>query len=237
MRKGDIRKAAIIETAENLFYSKGYEKTSIQDVLDALSLSKGGFYHHFESKLSLLDAICEKRMERYAHECRDAIAKNQYKGIDKLNCALSYSSYLKDSSVDFIAIMLKVCYKEGAVMLRDHMKMASMELLSTIVNEAVEEGVAGNIFFARYTDELGGIILSLTSSLTDEISLLSVRENDIRERMAKIQHKIEAYQYTLETLLNAPHGSIRIFDTDINVTVSATLMLIERNETEVAYVS
>ena len=232
-----MRKAAIIETAESLFYSKGYENTSIQDVLDALNLSKGGFYHHFESKLSLLDAICEKRIERYARECREIILQKQYRGIDKLNCALSYSSYLKDSSVDFIAIMLKVGYKEGAVMLRDHMKMATVELLSGIVNETVEEGVAGNIFFAKYTDELGNIILNLSCSLTDEVSLLSVKENDIRERMTRIQYKTEAYQYTLETLLNAPHGSVKIFDSDINATVNAALMMIEQNEPEEARVS
>ena len=66
MRKGDIRKAAIIQAAEQLFYTKGYENTSIQDVLDALKLSKGGFYHHFESKLSLLDAISQQRVENSA---------------------------------------------------------------------------------------------------------------------------------------------------------------------------
>ena len=128
VRKGDMRKAAIIETAEGLFYSKGYENTSIQDVLDALNLSKGGFYHHFESKLSLLDAICEKRVEAYAEQCLTVISEKKLTGIDKLNCALSYASYLKDSSDEFISIMLKVGYKEGAVMLRDHMKLASINL-------------------------------------------------------------------------------------------------------------
>ena len=228
-------KAAIIETAEGLFYSKGYENTSIQDVLDALNLSKGGFYHHFESKLSLLDAICEKRVENYARECRDVIEQKQLKGIEKLNCALAYSSYLKDSSGEFIAIMLKVGYKEGAVMLRDHMKMASIDLLSSIVNEAIDEGVAGNIFFAKYTDELGSILLSLTNSLTDEISELSVRESDIRRRTSQIQYKTDAYQYALETLLNAPHGSIHAFDSDVVSTINAALMLLEQNETEIVH--
>ena len=41
MKKGDARRAAIIETAERLFYLKGYENTSVQDVLDELKLSKG----------------------------------------------------------------------------------------------------------------------------------------------------------------------------------------------------
>ncbi len=230
-----MRKAAIIETAEGLFYSKGYENTSIQDVLDALNLSKGGFYHHFESKLSLLDAICEKRVESYARECREQVAQNGMTGIAKLNCALSYSSFLKDRSGEFISIMLKVGYKEGAVMLRDHMKLAVIEFLSSLVNEAIDEGVAGNIFFAKYTDQMGTILLNLSGSLTDDIALISVRETDIRHRTQDIQYKIEAYQYALETLLNAPHGSIQAFDTDVVATINAALMLLEQSEGQKAF--
>ena len=37
----------IVETAAQLFVEKGYEQTSIQDILDVSGLSKGGLYHHF----------------------------------------------------------------------------------------------------------------------------------------------------------------------------------------------
>ena len=59
MRKGDRRRWDIMLAAEKLFYEKGYEHTSVQDMLDAMDLSKGGFYHHFESKQSVMVAICE----------------------------------------------------------------------------------------------------------------------------------------------------------------------------------
>ena len=230
-----MRKAAIIETAESLFFSKGYENTSIQDVLDALSLSKGGFYHHFESKLSLLDAISEKRVENYANQCKGTIAIGKLTGIDKLSCALSYCSYLKDKSYDFIAIMLKVGYMDGAVMLRDHMKLAAIELFKPIVNEAIDEGAAANIFYTKYNEELSGILLSLANSLTDEISMISVTETDIHERSTKISYKVKAYQYAVETLLNAPHGSINMFDTDVVATINASLMLVEKTQAEKVY--
>ena len=57
MLKGDIRKQAILDTAENLFFEKGYVKATIQDFLDALECSKGSFYHHFESKLQVLTEL------------------------------------------------------------------------------------------------------------------------------------------------------------------------------------
>ena len=50
MKKGELRKEAIMKTAEKLFFEKGFGETSIQDILDELRISKGGFYHYFDSK-------------------------------------------------------------------------------------------------------------------------------------------------------------------------------------------
>ena len=61
MRKGEIKRAGILDAAERLFLEKGYEGTSVQDILDALGMSKGGFYHYFDSKEAVLRAVSERR--------------------------------------------------------------------------------------------------------------------------------------------------------------------------------
>lgn len=215
MRKGDARKAAIIETAESLFYTKGYENTSIQDVLDALNLSKGGFYHHFESKLSLLCAICENRVEKYAEDCRKYIEENKLSPVEMLNCVFSFSSYLKDSSLEYISIMLDVAYRRQQMMLREHMNSAGLMLMRDMIAEAIDRGVAENLFYVRYIPELSGILLNLVSCLTNEVSEIAVNVEEEIPRTRSIQKKIEAYNYTAETILNAPHGSIKLLTEDI----------------------
>ena len=48
----------ILDSARRLFAEKGYEKTSIQDILNDLGdLSKGAIYHHFKSKEAILDRL------------------------------------------------------------------------------------------------------------------------------------------------------------------------------------
>ena len=64
MKKGDLRKKEILSTAEELFCRQGYEKTSVQDIIDRLNSSKGSFYHHFASKEALLEGICRNRAEQ-----------------------------------------------------------------------------------------------------------------------------------------------------------------------------
>lgn len=55
----------ILETAMKLFAEKGYEHTSIQDIINNLGgLSKGAIYHHFRSKEDILNAVTEKMSEQ-----------------------------------------------------------------------------------------------------------------------------------------------------------------------------
>ncbi len=53
----------ILSTSSQLFIEKGYEQTSIQDIMEALHISKGGIYHHFKSKEEILGAVLERRSQ------------------------------------------------------------------------------------------------------------------------------------------------------------------------------
>lgn len=53
----------ILDVSHRLFISKGYDKTSIQDIVDELGMSKGAIYHHFKSKEEILDRLCDSIYE------------------------------------------------------------------------------------------------------------------------------------------------------------------------------
>lgn len=54
----------ILEVSAKLFSEQGYDKTSIQDILNELKMSKGAVYHHFKSKKEILDAIEEEAHQK-----------------------------------------------------------------------------------------------------------------------------------------------------------------------------
>ena len=62
-----LKRSEILDAAQRLVYTKGYEQMAIQDILDALKISKGAFYHYFGSKQDLLEALVE-RMQQEAQE-------------------------------------------------------------------------------------------------------------------------------------------------------------------------
>ena len=118
MKKGDARRQQILETAERLFYQNGYENTSVQAILDEMNLSKGGFYHHFESKMALLEEICVHKAEAAYEEMEQVMYDGSLGAVDKLNALLGRSGLLDQNNVDFLALMLDVAYRGGSAVLR-----------------------------------------------------------------------------------------------------------------------
>ena len=122
MKKGELRREAIIRTAERLFFEKGYEETSIQDILDELSISKGGFYHHFDSKIALLSEICRQRGERDLERVRGELENEKLRSAQKLSLLLGCLHLFGNADPAFTALVLKVSYLDGDVNFRDQMR-------------------------------------------------------------------------------------------------------------------
>lgn len=57
MSVGEQRRADLLDIAQKVFLEKGFEAATINDILAAATLSKGGFYHHFKSKDDVLNAL------------------------------------------------------------------------------------------------------------------------------------------------------------------------------------
>lgn len=60
----------ILDVSHKLFMEKGYDKTTIQDIIDAVGMSKGIIYYHFKSKEEVFDAV----MKRQFSEANDTLA-------------------------------------------------------------------------------------------------------------------------------------------------------------------
>lgn len=61
--KGKATREHIIDSADRLFYERGYEHTSFTDIADSVKISKGNFYYYFKSKDEILDAVIQVRLE------------------------------------------------------------------------------------------------------------------------------------------------------------------------------
>lgn len=63
VKEAEARRNEILDAAEILFTGKGYAKTTIIDILEAVGIAKGTFYYHFKSKEEVMDAIIDRIVE------------------------------------------------------------------------------------------------------------------------------------------------------------------------------
>ena len=60
--KGEGNRQRIIEAADSLFYRRGYNQTSFQDISDATGIPRGNFYYYFKTKDDILNAVVDTRI-------------------------------------------------------------------------------------------------------------------------------------------------------------------------------
>ncbi len=88
VKKPAERRAEIVTSARRLFQTRGYEATSMQDVMTDLGIAKGTIYHYFRSKEELLDAVCDDIVEATTAQMRHLADTTQGTALDKLRAVV-----------------------------------------------------------------------------------------------------------------------------------------------------
>jgi AcrR family transcriptional regulator len=212
VKKGDLKRTRILEAAQKLFFERGYDKTSIQDILDVLQMSKGGFYHHFPSKEAILEEICEERVVSRLSRLSMELYGTRLSPIEKLNLILRMVNLFDRDEPDFVALMLKICYLDRDVHMLDHMRSIVLAQLHRYMDDVIEEGVASGAFFVRHPGYIGEIVLRLANDADEQACRMLADDSENPERIIDIAEMLTACREAVETLLGAPFGSVTLVD-------------------------
>jgi AcrR family transcriptional regulator len=68
-----VRMNEILDTAESLFYSKGYEETAVSDIVKAIGVAQGTFYNYFQSKEAVLEALVQRYLSKVYTKIEDMV--------------------------------------------------------------------------------------------------------------------------------------------------------------------
>ena len=210
MRKGSEKRQGLLDAAEKLFCQQGYEKTSVQDILDATGLSKGGFYHHFASKDEVMTALCARRAERAAAFTAEAL-NAAGSPLDRINAVLYGFMPLRKEEADFAAMLLPVISKPESRAVAMVYQDALEERFLPLLKAAVASAAAVENVFPPVKD-IEVVILNTVNhcwmSLAQE-AWSFVSEGRRLEQMTMLT-VVEKYRRAVEVLLDAPYGTIEI---------------------------
>ena len=233
MKKGDIKRTQILDAAEALFFERGYDRTSVQDILDVLGMSKGGFYHYFDAKDSVLRAVVERRMEGRFDRMTAELYNNRRSPVDRLNMLLGMANLFEAEEAPFAALLLKLCYRDKDAAMNAHRRRVLIDRLLPRVNDVIGEGVADDSFHTRYPREVGRLLLLLACDVDDEVCTLLADNPDNPDVMLRMLELLNAYRESAERLVGAPYGSIVLFEvTHLIAAYQAAAAILREQEAE-----
>ena len=84
VKEYEERRKEILETAERLFLTKGYTKTTVNDILKEIGIAKGTFYHYFKSKEEVMDEIIMRIIKEDVTKAKRIVSNPDIPVLDKL---------------------------------------------------------------------------------------------------------------------------------------------------------
>jgi len=215
MKKGEVRKKEILSTAELLFCKKGYEQTSVQDILDRLKSSKGSFYHHFPSKESLLEGICKKRAEEVYLITKEKI-ENDENILSNLDNLFSGMIPLCSERIAFLLMLLSIFHlPEGKLIRIKYCESLAGQFRSDVITQ-IKKGHHSGALFCDKPEIATDIVLLLLNNLWVNISdhIISAEENGKEPDLAEQLNIVDQYRFCIEKILTLPYGSMSLTDID-----------------------
>ncbi len=207
--KFDKKKEQIVEASIELFVKKGMEKSSLADILEAASISKGTFYHYFKTKDDLLDEIIKKINLALIEPMNRILENNELDAPAKFRAWFSHEQLIKGAQQSLMIEFMKHIYAEHNLKLRRKYQSQTIEQLIPFFAKIIEQGKDEGTISISDPENAAFLIVQLG---------ICVRERSIEKSLAgeatiEGMHKeIHAYEVAVERILGTTPGQIKLYD-------------------------
>lgn len=212
MLKGDIMKNQILETAEKLFCTKGYEGTSVQDILDILHSSKGSFYHHFTSKESVLEKLCERRAVLAAEEAAEELKESKLKYTDQIDLVLNRMIPLHGSQYAFLKMLLPIFDRPEGRSIRVCYQEALENAFHGILDETLQKAAELNLIYPADKEYVSETCIQLVNDCWYRIvkNIVECNKADRKPDLSELTKYVNSTANSLQRILETPYGSFEL---------------------------
>ncbi len=206
-----VKRKEILAVAQRLVYTKGYEQMSIQELLAELQISKGAFYHYFDSKQALLEALIEHMREEGLGILLAILREPGISALDKLQRFFDSSARWKTNHKDFIVALMHVWYADDNAIVRQKVQANLIEHATPALAELIHEGIAEGVLDTPFPEQASEVVLTLLQGIGEALGrvLLASPSGDAQARADQL---VAAYEHALERVLGLPAGSLSLVD-------------------------
>lgn len=187
--KKEFRKRELIKIAYELFITKGYENTSVDEIIAKAGIAKGTYYYHFESKEQMLEEVVNMMIDDGVERAKQVVNSN-------LN---------PEQKLVYTILALRVTPEEQSVQDTIHSK-ENIILHKKINDRVIDEAVPLLSFIVREAKKEG--LFECDDNIEERVKMTLILSNEMFDNDDINEAKVSVFIDTLEKIYGAKSGSL-----------------------------
>jgi AcrR family transcriptional regulator len=210
----EVRRNELIDCAQALFFSVGYDATTVADIIARAGISKGGFYHHFDSKEALLEAFSTRMIQEVLAGAQDILEAADLTPLERLNAFFQHAQSWKAQSGPQLLAAFEAVLKLENDVLYQRVARAASRVMRPVFERLIDEGARSGQFDPPDAAITAEIVLSLALSRQRTVAeaMVELAHGDIAASTRRLEARLQAEELVIDRLLGLPPGSVRLIE-------------------------
>lgn len=188
----EARRQELIEAAKALFVERGYERTTVGDIVKRVGVAQGLFYYYFRAKQDIFLAVVDQHIVRSIDEIAFLLKNLEISPLERIRNVLQMLS----GSMQEMEVLSPRSREGMAQELYAIMQNHVCEVIEPVISALLKEGSEQGLLYAPYPDRLSRLLIS------GFIGLLSMSDPPKTEEMMAL------IVFALEKLLSVPKQAL-----------------------------
>ena len=160
-KKGEKRKQELLKIAYHMFIQKGYEETSIDEIIAEAHIAKGTYYYYFPSKEATLEEVINMMIGEEVQRAKAVLTAD----IPIPQKLVAVITSLRPEQGE--ANISEVLNRKENIIMHDKISRRIVDEAVPLLTEVVSEGIAQGLFACNHIEERIRMILIMSQHLFD----------------------------------------------------------------------
>ncbi|HEY6471128.1 MAG TPA: TetR/AcrR family transcriptional regulator [Candidatus Dormibacteraeota bacterium] len=205
-----LRRDAFIDVAQRLIQTKAYEQMSIQDILDGVGSSRGAFYHYFDSKQQLLQAVVTRMGDAAMTTLQPVVRDPSVSALAKLQHVFTGIAGWKAERRDLVLGIAEIWMSDDNALVREKLRQRLTLDLAPMLASIIAQGRDEGAFTVTSPDDAARVLVSLMYAANLLATELFIARRAMLVTLEEVARLLGAYAEAYERVLGVEEGSLRI---------------------------
>lgn len=195
VKEANERRNEILDVAERLFCTRGYDNTSTNDILAEIGIARGTLYYHFKSKEDILDAMIDRILDEIIRKASHIALDESVPVLERLTKTV-LAANVDTKTGDMI---LEQVHKPQNALMHAKMQEKLLQQLLPLFMKMIDDGISQGLMQTDYQEDTIQMLLLYSNTVFDDSIEYSEEEK---------KKKVLAFISNTETLLHMERGSL-----------------------------